>query len=45
MDLRLRQFERIGLDAVYLIPFTRELAAKTPEEFVAEYLIARGADA
>lgn len=41
LELRLRLFEALGLDAVYVIPFTRDLAAKSPEAFVAEYLIAR----
>jgi len=40
LNLRLRLFEGLGLDAVYLVPFTRGLAAKSAEEFVAEYLIA-----
>ncbi len=40
LALRLRLFEQLGLDGVYLVPFSRELAAKSAEEFVADYLIA-----
>jgi riboflavin kinase/FMN adenylyltransferase len=39
VPLRLRLFEALGLDAAYFIPFTRELARKSPEEFVREYLL------
>ena len=37
---RLRLFEHLGLDLVGVIPFTLELARKSPEAFVAEYLLA-----
>lgn len=36
---RLSQFERLGLDTVCLVPFTLELAKKSAEDFVEEYLI------
>lgn len=39
LPLRLRLFEALGLDAAYIIPFTRELAAKSAEEFLREYLL------
>ena len=39
LPLRLRLFEALGLDAAYIIPFTRELAAKSAEEFLQEYLL------
>jgi riboflavin kinase/FMN adenylyltransferase len=39
--LRLRLFERLGLDMACLIPFTREFAEKSARQFVDEYLFAR----
>ncbi|MCZ6552169.1 MAG: hypothetical protein O7A67_00070, partial [SAR324 cluster bacterium] len=39
LPLRLRLFEALGLDAAYIVPFTRELAAKSAEEFLREYLL------
>lgn len=38
--MRLRLFEQLGLDAAYLIPFTREFARTPPERFIADYLVA-----
>lgn len=38
---RISLFEGLGLEAVYLIPFTRQLAKKSAEEFVREFLIDR----
>jgi riboflavin kinase/FMN adenylyltransferase len=38
LPLRLRMFERLGLDMACIIPFTREFAAKTAQQFVDEYL-------
>ncbi|KNX37508.1 bifunctional riboflavin kinase/FAD synthetase [Luteipulveratus halotolerans] len=38
---RLDLLERTGLDAVLLMPFTRELAAQTPEEFVKDVFVDR----
>jgi len=37
---RVRLFESQGLDAAYFIPFTRELAAMAPEDFVQKFLLA-----
>ncbi len=39
LPLRLRLFEALGLDAAYVIPFTRELAALEPAAFVRQYLL------
>lgn len=39
MATRLRLFEDLGLDAAYFVPFTREFARKSAQEFVAEYLL------
>lgn len=39
---QLRYFEEIGADTVYLIPFTREMANTSPEEFVEKILIPLG---
>ncbi|MDH5752015.1 MAG: bifunctional riboflavin kinase/FAD synthetase [Deltaproteobacteria bacterium] len=36
---RVHLFQSLGLDAAYFIPFTRELAATPPEDFVQEYLL------
>lgn len=41
LPLRLRLFEQLGLDAAYIIPFTRELARLSAEQFMAQYLLAR----
>jgi riboflavin kinase/FMN adenylyltransferase len=38
LPLRLRLFERLGLDMACIIPFSAEFAAKTAREFVDEYL-------
>lgn len=37
---RLKLIEGLGLDALYLIPFSRELAALSPQEFLHEYVLA-----
>jgi len=39
VPLRLRLFEQLGLDAAYLVPFTRQFASKTAQAFVREYLL------
>ena len=39
LALRLRLFGELGVDRAYIIPFTRELAAKSAEEFLTEYLL------
>ena len=39
LPLRLRLFEELGLDSAYLIPFTREFAAKPPQAFMEEFLL------
>ncbi|WP_407307826.1 bifunctional riboflavin kinase/FAD synthetase [Desulfosporosinus sp. SB140] len=39
---RLSYFEEIGVDTVFLIPFTREMANTSPEEFVEKILIPLG---
>jgi riboflavin kinase / FMN adenylyltransferase len=41
LALRRRLFEALGLDAAYVVPFTRELAGRTAEDFVQEYLLER----
>ena len=41
LTLRLRLFEALGLDQACIIPFTRELAAKSAEQFMADYLLRR----
>ncbi len=38
LPLRLRLFERLGLDMACIIPFTAAFAAKSAQEFVDEYL-------
>ncbi len=38
---KLAHFRRIGIDEVFLIPFTAEFARTEPEEFVREWLVAR----
>ncbi|MHB1654568.1 MAG: bifunctional riboflavin kinase/FAD synthetase [Desulfitobacteriaceae bacterium] len=40
---RLRVFETIGVDRVYLLPFTTRLADTSPEKFVEETLLKLGA--
>ncbi|AFM42421.1 FMN adenylyltransferase, riboflavin kinase [Desulfosporosinus acidiphilus SJ4] len=40
---RLNYFEKIGVDTVFLIPFTREMADTSPEDFVEKILIPLGA--
>lgn len=40
---RLKIFEKIGVDRVYLLSFTRETAKMSPEQFVEEILINLGA--
>jgi riboflavin kinase/FMN adenylyltransferase len=40
---RLSYFETIGVQTVYLIPFTREMANTSPEQFVEEILLPLGA--
>jgi riboflavin kinase / FMN adenylyltransferase len=39
---RLGFFEEIGVDTVFLIPFTREMANTSPEEFVEKILLPMG---
>jgi riboflavin kinase / FMN adenylyltransferase len=39
VPLRLRLFERLGLDDAYIVPFTREFARKSAQAFVAEELL------
>lgn len=39
LPLKLRLFEGMGLDAVVVLPFTREFAAISPESFVREILV------
>ncbi|KPF78388.1 riboflavin biosynthesis protein RibF [alpha proteobacterium AAP81b] len=41
IDQRLDLFEAFGIDAGVMLPFTRELAALTAPEFVAEWLVRR----
>jgi len=38
---RLERFGQVGLDAAVVMPFTRDLAALTPEEFVSQVLVER----
>ena len=37
--MRLRLFERYGLDGVYFVPFTKELSRKSAQDFFSEYLL------
>lgn len=39
---RIRAFEDIGVDIVYLLPFDREMAETSPEKFVKDVLIRMG---
>jgi riboflavin kinase/FMN adenylyltransferase len=39
---RLRDFETIGVQTVYLLPFTRDMANTSPEEFVEKILLPIG---
>jgi riboflavin kinase/FMN adenylyltransferase len=41
LALRLREFEALGLDQACIVPFTRELAAQTAEQFMGDYLLRR----
>ena len=39
-ERKLRQLERLGVDRVFLVNYTGEFAAQTPQEFVDHYLVA-----
>lgn len=39
LDLKIEQIERLGPDFLVVLPFTRELAATSPEEFVRAVLV------
>lgn len=39
LEQRLELMQQTGLDAVLVLPFTRELASLTPEEFVRQYFV------
>lgn len=41
-EYRLSLLEKLGVDTVYLIPFTHEMADTTPEEFVSKILLLLG---
>lgn len=38
VEERLRRFEKIGIETVYLLPFTQEMADTSPEQFVEKVL-------
>jgi riboflavin kinase/FMN adenylyltransferase len=42
-EQRLRLLEELGIDTVYLLPFTHQMAAMTPEKFVSEIILQVGA--
>lgn len=39
LDEKLTLFEEIGIDTVYVIPFTKETASMNPEKFIAGFLV------
>ena len=39
LERRLAILDRLGVDAVLVVPFTRELSAQSPEAFVVDHLV------
>lgn len=40
LDEKIKLIEQLGIDYIFIVPFTKEFAGKSPETFVEEYIVA-----